>query len=68
MNLPKTDEVYAVIKLMEGYSKSEAEICVWFQVANSWLGSEKPIKYLEYSEGDYLVYAAQQYVLPVMHG
>lgn len=65
-----TDEgkINEVISLMKSYNKSEAEICVWFQTTNSWLGGEKPIKYIEYGEGDYLVYAAKQHVLPIMHG
>lgn len=68
LGLPDEYGINEVISLMKSYNKSEAEICVWFQATNSWLGGEKPIKYIEYTEGDYLVYAAKQYVLPIMHG
>lgn len=68
LGLPDKDEINEVISLMKSYNESEAEICVWFQTTNSWLGGEKPIKYIEYDEGDYLVYAAKQHVLPIMHG
>lgn len=68
LGLPDKGEIGEVISLMKSYNKSEAEICVWFQTTNSWLGGEKPIKYIEYTGGDYLVYVAEQYVLPVMHG
>ena len=68
LGLPDEHEINEVISLMKSYNKSEAEICVWFQTTNSWLGGEKPINYIEYAEGDYLVYVAEQYVLPTMHG
>ena len=68
LGLPDKGEIGEVISLMKSCNKSEAEICVWFQTTNSWLGGEKPIKYIEYADGDYLVYVAEQYVLPVMHG
>lgn len=68
LGLPDKGEIGEVISLMKSYNKSEAEICVWFQTTNSWLGGEKPINYIKYTEGNYLVYAAKQYVLPVMHG
>lgn len=68
LQLPETKEIDEVINLMKSYNKSEAEICVWFQSTNSWLGCEKPIDYIKYAEGDYLVYVAEKYVLPIMHG
>lgn len=68
LGLPDEDEISEVISLMKSYNKSEAEICVWFQTTNSWLGCEKPINYIKCAEGDYLVYAAKQHVLPIMHG
>lgn len=68
LNLPDVEEVNSILDIMVKNGKSEVEICVWFQTASSWLRGEKPIKYLEYADGDYLVYAAQQYVAPVMHG
>ena len=68
LGLPDEYEINEVIILMKSYNKSEAEICVWFQTVNSWLGGEKPINYVKYTEGDYLVYVAKQYVLPIMHG
>lgn len=68
LGLPDEYEINEAINLMKSHNKSEIEICVWFQTPNSWLGSEKPIKYVEYAEGDYLVYVAKQFVLPVMHG
>ncbi len=68
LGLPDEYEINEVISLMKSYNKSEAEICVWFQTVNSWLGGEKPINYVKYAEGDYLVYIAEQYVLPIMHG
>lgn len=68
LGLPDEDEINEVISLMKSYNKSEAEICVWFQTTNSWLGCEKPINYIKHAEGDYLVYAAKQHVLPIMHG
>lgn len=68
LGLPDEYEINEVISLMKSYNKSEAEICVWFQTTNSWLGGEKPINYVKYAEGDYLVYVAEQYVLPIIHG
>lgn len=68
LGLPDEYEINEVIILMKSYNKSEAEICVWFQTVNSWLGGEKPINYVKYTEGDYLVYVAKQYVLPIMYG
>ena len=68
LGLPDEYEINEVISLMKSYNKSEAEICVWFQTVNSWLGGEKPINYVKYAEGDYLVYVAEQYVLPIIHG
>ena len=68
LGLPDEYEINEAIGLMKSHNKSEAEICVWFQTTNSWLGGEKPINYIAYAEGDYLVYVAEQYVLPVMHG
>lgn len=68
LGLPDEYEINEVINLMKSYNKSEAEVCVWFQSTNSWLGCEKPIEYIKYAEGAYSVYAAKQYVLPIMHG
>ena len=68
LGLPDEYEISEAISLMKSYNKSEAEICVWFQTVNGWLDGEKPINYVKYAEGDYLVYAAKQHVLPIMHG